>query len=239
MDEVILKVEGIHTSYGNIEAIRGISLDIAKGEIVCLIGSNGAGKTTTLNTISGILKPKRGKILFKGKRIDGIAAFKIAQMGISQVPEGRKIFSRLTVMENLEMGAFFRKDKNSIEKDLKGVFEIFPRLDERKDQVAGTLSGGEQQMLAIGRALMARPELLLLDEPSMGLAPILVELIFDTIEKINQRGTTMLLVEQNASMAFQIAHRGYVIQSGEIALHDSIAGLKEDDMVKRLYLGLE
>ena len=239
MDEVILKVEGIHTSYGNIEAIRGISLDIAKGEIVCLIGSNGAGKTTTLNTISGILKPKKGKILFKGKRIDGIAAFKIAQMGISQVPEGRKIFSRLTVMENLEMGAFFRKDKNSIEKDLKGVFEIFPRLDERKDQVAGTLSGGEQQMLAIGRALMARPELLLLDEPSMGLAPILVELIFDTIEKINQRGTTMLLVEQNASMAFQIAHRGYVIQSGEIALHDSIAGLKEDDMVKRLYLGLE
>ena len=239
MDEVILKVEGIHTSYGNIEAIRGISLDIAKGEIVCLIGSNGAGKTTTLNTISGILKPKRGKILFKGERIDGIAAFKIARMGISQVPEGRKIFSRLTVMENLEMGAFFRKDKNSIEKDLKGVFEIFPRLDERKDQVAGTLSGGEQQMLAIGRALMARPELLLLDEPSMGLAPILVELIFDTIEKINQRGTTMLLVEQNASMAFQIAHRGYVIQSGEIALHDSIAGLKEDDMVKRLYLGLE
>ena len=239
MDEVILKVEGIHTSYGNIEAIRGISLDIAKGEIVCLIGSNGAGKTTTLNTISGILKPKRGKILFKGKRIDGIAAFKIAQMGISQVPEGRKIFSRLTVMENLEMGAFFRKDKNSIEKDLKGVFEIFPRLEERKDQVAGTLSGGEQQMLAIGRALMARPELLLLDEPSMGLAPILVELIFDTIEKINQRGTTMLLVEQNASMAFQIAHRGYVIQSGEIALHDFIAGLKEDDMVKRLYLGLE
>ena len=239
MDEVILKVEGIHTSYGNIEAIRGISLDIAKGEIVCLIGSNGAGKTTTLNTISGILKPKKGKILFKGKRIDGIAAFKIAQMGISQVPEGRKIFSRLTVMENLEMGAFFRKDKASIEKDLKGVFEIFPRLDERKDQVAGTLSGGEQQMLAIGRALMARPELLLLDEPSMGLAPILVELIFDTIEKINQRGTTMLLVEQNASMAFQIAHRGYVIQSGEIALHDSIAGLKEDNMVKRLYLGLE
>jgi len=239
MDEVILKVEGIHTSYGNIEAIRGISLDIAKGEIVCLIGSNGAGKTTTLNTISGILKPKKGKILFKGKRIDGIAAFKIARMGISQVPEGRKIFSRLTVMENLEMGAFFRKDKNSIEKDLKGVFEIFPRLDERKDQVAGTLSGGEQQMLAIGRALMARPELLLLDEPSMGLAPILVELIFDTIEKINQRGTTMLLVEQNASMAFQIAHRGYVIQSGEIALHDSIAGLKEDNMVKRLYLGLE
>ena len=239
MDEVILKVEGIHTSYGNIEAIRGISLDIAKGEIVCLIGSNGAGKTTTLNTISGILKPKKGKILFKGKRIDGIAAFKIARMGISQVPEGRKIFSRLTVMENLEMGAFFRKDKNSIEKDLKGVFEIFPRLDERKDQVAGTLSGGEQQMLAIGRALMARPELLLLDEPAMGLAPILVELIFDTIEKINQRGTTMLLVEQNASMAFQIAHRGYVIQSGEIALHDSIAGLKEDNMVKRLYLGLE
>jgi len=239
MDEVILKVEGIHTSYGKIEAIRGISLDIAKGEIVCLIGSNGAGKTTTLNTISGILKPKKGKILFKGKRIDGIAAFKIAQMGISQVPEGRKIFSRLTVMENLEMGAFFRKDKASIEKDLKGVFEIFPRLDERKDQVAGTLSGGEQQMLAIGRALMARPELLLLDEPSMGLAPILVELIFDTIEKINQRGTTMLLVEQNASMAFQIAHRGYVIQSGEIALHDSIAGLKEDNMVKRLYLGLE
>ncbi len=239
MDEVILKVEGIHTSYGNIEAIRGISLDIAKGEIVCLIGSNGAGKTTTLNTISGILKPKKGKILFKGKRIDGIAAFKIARMGISQVPEGRKIFSRLTVMENLEMGAFFRKDKASIEKDLKGVFEIFPRLDERKDQVAGTLSGGEQQMLAIGRALMARPELLLLDEPSMGLAPILVELIFDTIEKINQRGTTMLLVEQNASMAFQIAHRGYVIQSGEIALHDSIAGLKEDNMVKRLYLGLE
>ena len=239
MDEVILKVEGIHTSYGKIEAIRGISLDIAKGEIVCLIGSNGAGKTTTLNTISGILKPKKGKILFKGKRIDGIAAFKIARMGISQVPEGRKIFSRLTVMENLEMGAFFRKDKASIEKDLKGVFEIFPRLDERKDQVAGTLSGGEQQMLAIGRALMARPELLLLDEPSMGLAPILVELIFDTIEKINQRGTTMLLVEQNASMAFQIAHRGYVIQSGEIALHDSIAGLKEDNMVKRLYLGLE
>jgi len=239
MDEVILKVDGIHTAYRNIEAIRGISLDIAKGEIVCLIGSNGAGKTTTLNTISGILKPKKGKILFKGKRIDGIAAFKIARMGISQVPEGRKIFSRLTVMENLEMGAFFRKDKASIEKDLKGVFEIFPRLDERKDQVAGTLSGGEQQMLAIGRALMARPELLLLDEPSMGLAPILVELIFDTIEKINQRGTTMLLVEQNASMAFQIAHRGYVIQSGEIALHDSIAGLKEDNMVKRLYLGLE
>ena len=229
----ILEVEDIHTYYGNIHTLKGVTLKVNKGEIVTLIGSNGAGKTTMLNTISGILRSKKGSILFKNKRIDRLFPHMIVRIGISQVPEGRKIFSRLTVTENLEMGAFIRKDGVGIRSDMESVFELFPRLRERCRQIAGTLSGGEQQMLAIGRALMARPQFLLLDEPSMGLAPILVEAIFDTIRDINSKGTTILLVEQNALMAFQIASRGYVIQTGNIVMEDKTGNLQKDEMVGR------
>lgn len=234
----LLKVENIHSYYGNIHALKGLSLSVKQGEIVTLIGSNGAGKSTTLNTISGILSAKKGDILFEGTRIDELPAHVIVRKGISQVPEGRKIFSRLTVSENLEMGAFIRKSTGEIRHDMAAVFELFPRLLERRDQVAGTLSGGEQQMLAIGRALMARPRLLLLDEPSMGLSPILVEAIFDNIRDINRRGTAIMLVEQNALMAFQIASRGYVIQSGNIVMEDKAENLQKDEMVRKLYLGV-
>ncbi|MDY7038238.1 MAG: ABC transporter ATP-binding protein [Thermodesulfobacteriota bacterium] len=234
----MLKVENIHSYYGNIHALKGLSLSVKQGEIVTLIGSNGAGKSTTLNTISGILSAKKGDILFEGTRIDELPAHVIVRKGISQVPEGRKIFSRLTVSENLEMGAFIRKSTGEIRHDMAAVFELFPRLLERRDQVAGTLSGGEQQMLAIGRALMARPRLLLLDEPSMGLSPILVEAIFDNIRDINRRGTAIMLVEQNALMAFQIASRGYVIQSGNIVMEDKAENLQKDEMVRKLYLGV-
>ena len=235
--EAILEVEGVHTYYGNIHALKGVSLQVCRKEIVTLIGNNGAGKSTMLNTISGLIRSKEGNILFEGERIDHLLPHFIVRTGISQVPEGRKIFARLTVTENLEMGAFIRKDGREVKRSMEEIFEIFPRLKERRDQIAGTLSGGEQQMLAIGRALMARPQLLLLDEPSMGLAPILVETIFDTIERINREGTTILLVEQNALMAFQIASRGYVIQTGNIVMEDRTENLQEDEMVRKLYLG--
>jgi branched-chain amino acid transport system ATP-binding protein len=235
----MLDVQGVHTYYGNIHALKGVSLNVKQGEIVTLIGSNGAGKSTTLNTISGLLKAKEGDISFEGEKIDHLPAHSIVRKGISQVPEGRKIFSRLTVTENLEMGAFTRKSTNEIKEEMEMVFRLFPRLQERRVQIAGTLSGGEQQMLAIGRALMARPRLLLLDEPSMGLAPILVETIFETIEDINREGTTIMLVEQNALMAFQIAVRGYVIQTGNIVMEDKTENLQEDEMVRKLYLGGE
>ena len=235
-----LEVKNIHTFYGNIEALKGVSLSVEEGEIVTLIGSNGAGKSTTLNTICGILTPRAGEIHLETERIDHLPAHLIVTRGISQSPEGRKIFSRLTVMENLEMGAYIRKDSPAeIRKDIDHVFSLFPRLREREWQIAGTLSGGEQQMLAIGRALMSKPRVLLLDEPSMGLAPLLVDAIFDIIETINKQGMTILLVEQNAQVALSIAHRGYVMQAGEVVLRDSAKNLRENEMVRRLYLGEE
>jgi len=237
--ETLLRVDDIHTYYGNIHALRGVSLNVNKGEIVTLIGSNGAGKSTMLNTICGILKCRDGKIFLQENPIQNTPPHKIVRQGLCQVPEGRKIFTRLSVTENLEMGAFLRNDPAEIKKDMEEAFRLFPRLKERRNQVAGTLSGGEQQMLAIGRALMARPNILLLDEPSMGLAPIFVETIFDTIADINRKGTTILLVEQNALMAFQIASRGYVIQTGAIVLEDTARNLANNDMVKELYLGGE
>ena len=214
----MLKIEDINVYYGAIHAIKGISLEVKEGEIVTLIGANGAGKSTTLRTISGLLKPKTGKIEFLDKNIAGMSAHHIVKAGISQVPEGRRIFAEMTVMENLDLGAFIRKDKAGIAQDLKMVFERFPRLEERKNQQAGTLSGGEQQMLAMGRALMSRPKLLLLDEPSMGLAPLLIKEIFNIIVDINKTGTTVLLVEQNANMALSIANRAYVLETGRITL---------------------
>lgn len=235
----ILQVEEVHTYYGNIHALKGISLKVNRGEIVTLIGSNGAGKSTMINTISGILRLKEGSIMFERERIDHLPPHRIVRIGISQVPEGRKVFARLTVMENLDMGAFIRKGGDEVKRDVDAVFRLFPKLRERRTQIAGTLSGGEQQMLVIGRALMTRPHLLLLDEPSMGLAPILVETIFDTIRHINEEGTTILLVEQNALLAFQIASRGYVIQTGHIVMEDKTENLEENEMVKRLYLGIE
>ena len=235
----LLEVRDVHAYYGNIRALRGISLNVAKGEIVTLIGSNGAGKTTLLNTISGLLTPGEGSIFFKGERIDGLPPHEIVARGISQSPEGRKIFTRLSVLENLEMGAYIRRDTPAVRQDLDRVFELFPRLKERSRQVAGTLSGGEQQMLAMGRALMSRPGLVLLDEPSMGLAPLVVETIFTVILNMNRHGATILLIEQNALMAFQIATRGYVIQSGKIVLEDSVDHLEDNEMVRKLYLGEE
>jgi branched-chain amino acid transport system ATP-binding protein len=233
----LLEVRDVHAYYGNIRALRGISLDVAQGEIVTLIGSNGAGKTTLLNTISGLLTPREGSVTFDGKRIDAMPPHEIVAAGISQAPEGRKIFTRLSVLENLEMGAFIRRDSRAVREDLNRVLELFPRLKERSRQVAGTLSGGEQQMLAMGRALMSGPRLVLLDEPSMGLAPLVVETIFSVILDMNRRGTTILLIEQNALMAFQVATRGYVIQSGKIVLEDSVDQLEDNEMVRKLYLG--
>lgn len=235
----MLIIEDLHTYYGHIHALQGINLDILKGEIVTLIGSNGAGKSTTLKTISGLIKPGGGSITLEGKRIDHLSPHNIVEKGISHVPEGRRIFSRLTVLENLEMGAYSRTNKRDVRKDLKLVLALLPRLEERRSQIAGTLSGGEQQMLAIGRALMARPRILLLDEPSMGLAPIVIESIFNAILEINEQGTTILLVEQNAPLALSIADRGYVIQSGQIALNDKADNLIENEMVRRLYFGEE
>lgn len=235
-----LEVKNIHTFYGNIEALKGVSLSVDEGEIVTLIGSNGAGKSTTLNSICGILTPRKGEIYLEQERIDRLPAHHIVTRGISQSPEGRKIFSRLTVMENLEMGAYIRKESAAdIRRDIDHVFGLFPRLREREWQLAGTLSGGEQQMLAIGRALMSKPRILLLDEPSMGLAPLLVDTIFEIIQTINKQGMTVLLVEQNAMVALSIAHRGYVMQAGEVVLHDSAKNLLENEMVRRLYLGEE
>jgi len=233
----LLELQDLHVYYGHIHALKGISLTVDRGEIVALLGSNGAGKTTTLRTISGLLRPRRGRVLLEGEAIDHLPPHEIVYRGVAHAPEGRRIFSRLTVRENLEMGAYARTNGASIRDDMERVFALFPRLRERIHQVAGTLSGGEQQMLAIGRALMARPRILLLDEPSMGLAPILVEQIFETIKDINAQGTTILLVEQNAFMALTIAHRGYVLQTGEIVLAGPARALQENEDVRRAYLG--
>jgi branched-chain amino acid transport system ATP-binding protein len=236
--EKLLDVDGIHTFYGPIEALKGISLEVHEGEIVTLIGSNGAGKTTTLRSINGLNHPRWGKIVFEGSDISATPAHEVVKRGISQSPEGRKLFPRMTVVENLDLGAFQRTDRAEMKEDLDRVFSLFPRLAERRNQKAGTLSGGEQQMVAIGRALMARPTLLLLDEPSMGLAPIFVERVFETIKQINEQGTTILLVEQNAMMALDVAQRGYVLETGTIALADDAKALREDDDVKKTYLGV-
>jgi branched-chain amino acid transport system ATP-binding protein len=233
----VLELADVHTYYGNIRALRGLSLSVERGEIVTLIGANGAGKTTTLRTILGLVRPRRGHVNFNGQRLDTLATDRIVRLGIAQSPEGRRIFPRMSVLENLELGAFARPDRDGIAPDLERVFALFPRLRERIAQKGGTLSGGEQQMLAISRALMARPGLLLLDEPSMGLSPILVETIFRIIEDINRQGTTILLVEQNARMALRVAHRGYVIQTGRVVLHDSAAALLRSDLVRKTYLG--
>ena len=235
----MLEVENIHSYYGNIHALKGISLTVDKGEIVTLIGGNGAGKTTTLRTITGIMKPREGKVSLEGENLDRYKAHEIVFKGIAMVPEGRRIFGRLTVSENLDMGAYTRQKNQEIEESRDRVFKLFPRLKERKEQVAGTLSGGEQQMLATGRAMMGHPRILLLDEPSMGLAPVLVESIFETLQQINKEGVTILLVEQNALMALSIAHRGYVMQTGEIILSDKAEELKKNKTVQKAYLGME
>jgi branched-chain amino acid transport system ATP-binding protein len=235
----LLEVEDVHTFYGSIEALKGVSLEVHEGEVVTLIGANGAGKSTTLRSINGLNTPKRGRIVFRGKDITRRAPHDIVEMGISQSPEGRRLFPYMSVLENLEMGAFQRKDRAGIREDLDRVYSLFERLEERKNQRAGTLSGGEQQMCAIGRALMARPTLLMLDEPSMGLAPIFVEKIFEIIREINEQGTTILLVEQNALMALDAAQRGYVMETGRIAIHDEAKALRENEQVQKAYLGIE
>lgn len=235
----MLNVENIHTYYGNIHALKGITVNIEKGEIVTLIGGNGAGKTTTLRTIAGLLKPREGSITLDGQDLLKYKPHEVVYKGISMVPEGRGIFARLSVVENLEMGAYSINDRQQIARNMERVFHLFPRLRERRSQVAGTLSGGEQQMLATGRSLMAAPTLLLMDEPSMGLAPVLVELIFDTIQQINKEGITILLVEQNALMALSIAQRGYVLQTGEIVISDTAENLKKNPTVQKAYLGME
>lgn len=233
----MLTIQNVNVYYGNIQALKGVSLNINQGEIVTLIGANGAGKSTLLKTISGLLKPKQGDILFEKASIAGNAAQTIVKKGISHVPEGRRVFANMSVEENLELGAFLRKDKAGIRQDFEKTYELFPRLYERRKQQSGTLSGGEQQMLAMGRALMARPRLLLLDEPSMGLAPLLVKTIFRIIEEINQSGTTILLVEQNANMALSIANRAYVIETGRVVLSGTPEELSKSDQVKMAYLG--
>ena len=235
----LLEVNDIHTYYGNIHALKGVSIHVDKGEIVSLIGGNGAGKTTTLRSISGMLQPREGEIIFEGENLSNYRAHELVSKGIAMVPEGRGVFARLSVKENLEMGAFHRNDKDGIAEDIEMAYNLFPRLRERMKQVAGTLSGGEQQMLATARALMSRPRLLLMDEPSMGLAPVLVETIFETIEEVNKQGMTILLVEQNAHMALQIANRGYVLQTGEIVLSDSAKKLQQDPTVQKAYLGID
>lgn len=234
----ILELHDVHAYYGKIHALKGVSLTVDKGEIVTLIGGNGAGKTTTLRTICALMRPSVGAVTFEGENLNLYKPSDLAARGIAMVPEGRGVFSRMTVLENLEMGAFHRKDKE-INADVERVYELFPRLKERRTQLAGTMSGGEQQMLAMGRAMMSRPRLLLLDEPSMGLAPVLVEAIFNTVVDINKQGTTVLLVEQNALMALEIASRGYVLQTGEIVLSDNARSLKQNEMVQKVYLGIE
>jgi branched-chain amino acid transport system ATP-binding protein len=233
----VLKVDGIQTYYGAIQALKGISLEVAEGEVVTLIGSNGAGKTTTLRSISGIAPPKVGSITFDGKDITALPGQKVAELGIAHSPEGRRIFPRMTVLENLEMGAFTRKDTDGIKADIERVYELFPRLKEREKQKGGTMSGGEQQMLAMGRALMARPKLLLLDEPSLGLAPVIVDKIYEIIREINAQGVTILLVEQNANYALDVSTRGYVLETGKVVLTDRSDSLRTDERVKAAYLG--
>jgi branched-chain amino acid transport system ATP-binding protein len=233
----LLELKDVHTYYGAIHALRGVTLNVDDGEIVTLIGSNGAGKSTTLRTISGLLRPREGSITLGGDRIDGKRPHEVVELGVCQSPEGRRVFPRMSVQENLEMGAFARRDRSGLSAEYDRVFELFPRLRERRQQRAGTLSGGEQQMLAIGRALMAAPRVLLLDEPSMGLSPILVEQIFDIVVNINKQGTTVLLVEQNALMALNVAKRGYILQTGEIVLTGDAAKLREDPAVRKAYLG--
>jgi len=235
----MLEVDNIHTYYGNIQALKGVSLTVEEGEIVTLIGANGAGKTTTLRTICGLLTPRQGKVTLEGENLADYKAHEIVYKGVAMVPEGRGVFAKLTVSENLEMGAYHRSDRAGIAADLERAFALFPRLKERRRQVAGTLSGGEQQMLATARAMMARPRLLLMDEPSMGLAPVLVEDVFDRMREINREGTTILLVEQNAHMALQIADRGYVLQTGEVVLSGSAEQLRQNEMVRKAYLGEE
>ncbi len=235
----MLRLEDVYTYYGQIAALKGVSLHVDAGEIVALIGANGAGKTTTLRTISGLQRPRRGTIIFDGQRIDGLPPHEIAARGLVHAPEGRRLFHRMTVLENLELGAYTRRDHASFRADVERIYQLFPRLAERAQQRAGTLSGGEQQMLAIARALMARPRLLLLDEPSMGLAPLVVETIFETLLEINRQGVTILLVEQNAHMALAIAHRGYVLETGRVILADSAERLRADEGVRRAYLGIE
>ncbi|MDF1590419.1 MAG: ABC transporter ATP-binding protein [Desulfobacterales bacterium] len=235
----MLELKNVETFYGNIQALKGINIDISEGEIIALIGANGAGKSTTLMSICGIVPPRFGEILFRGAPIHGLPPNKIVSLGICQVPEGRRIFPYLTVLENLDMGAFLRKDREEIKRDLDYIFELFPILAERRHQAGGTLSGGEQQMLAISRALMAKPRLLLLDEPSLGLAPLVVKRIFDIIKKINSENrTTIFLVEQNANLALKVAHRGYVMETGRITLTDSAANLLSNESVKKAYLGI-
>jgi branched-chain amino acid transport system ATP-binding protein len=235
----LLELTNVHSYYGHIHALKGISLHVNEGEIVTLIGSNGAGKSTTLRTISGIIHPREGKVELSGENISNLDAHRIVAKGVGHVPEGRGIFPKLTVQENLDMGAYTINDQKTIKDRMELVYETFPRLKERITQYGGTLSGGEQQMLAIGRGLMLNPRILMLDEPSMGLAPVLVDLIFDTIKKLNEQGTTILLVEQNALMALSIANRGYVLQTGSIALTDDAAKLKKNEMVQKTYLGIE
>ena len=233
----MLEVKDLEVYYGMIQAIKGISFEVNKGEVIALIGANGAGKTTTLHTITGLLSPKEGKVLFEGKDITKIPAHKIVSMGMAHVPEGRRVFAELSVYENLKLGAYTRKDKNNIEADLKSVYERFPRLAERKNQAAGTLSGGEQQMLAMGRALMSQPKIILMDEPSMGLSPIFVNEIFDIIKEVSESGTTVLLVEQNAKKALSIADRAYVLETGRITLEGKASDLLHDESVQKAYLG--
>ena len=233
----VLELKSIETYYGTIRALKGVTLEVRSGEIVTLLGANGAGKTTTLRSINGLNRPRRGSIVFEGRDITALPAHGIVRLGISQSPEGRKLFPRMTVVENLEMGAFQRSDRTTIKDDMERVFALFPRLAERRTQKAGTMSGGEQQMCAIGRAMMARPKLLMLDEPSMGLAPIFVERIFETIVEINNQGTPILLVEQNALMALEVANRGYVLETGFVVLEGSAADLKTNEQVRKTYLG--
>ncbi|HEY1365684.1 MAG TPA: ABC transporter ATP-binding protein [Gaiellaceae bacterium] len=233
----VLELSEVETYYGSIRALKGVTLDVREGEIVTLLGSNGAGKSTTLRSINGLVRPRKGKIVFEGRDITNEPAHVIVKRGIAQSPEGRKLFPRMSVLENLEMGAFQRNDRVGIREDMDRVFSLFPRLAERKNQKAGTMSGGEQQMCAIGRALMARPKLLMLDEPSMGLAPIFVERIFDIVREINKQGTPILLVEQNALMALEVAKRGYVLETGKIALADDAKALRENELVRKTYLG--
>ena len=233
----MLEVKDLEVYYGVIQAIKGISFEVNKGEVIALIGANGAGKTTTLHTVTGLISPKKGHVIFEGKDITKVPAHKIVSMGMAHVPEGRRVFAELSVYENLRMGAYTRKDKNEIEESLANVYKSFPRLEERKNQMAGTLSGGEQQMLAMGRALMSKPKIILMDEPSMGLSPILVNEIFDIIRAVSESGTTVLLVEQNAKKALAIADRAYVLETGKIVLEGNAKDLLEDDSIKKAYLG--